>query len=107
MLVALDRRARFACVVAAEDVARSKPAPDGYLMAMRALGVAPGACLVLEDSAAGIAAGIEAGAKVVGVAVGNFHGQDHSGAHARIATLNDLTAELLATLFDGKVEDRT
>jgi HAD superfamily hydrolase (TIGR01509 family) len=101
MLHALGRRARFAHVVAAEDVPRSKPAPDGYLLAMRALGVPADGCLVLEDSAAGIAAGVEAGARVVGVAAGNFHGQDHGAAHARIATLHDLSDALLAQLFAG------
>lgn len=101
MLQALGRRARFAHVVAAEDVPRSKPAPDGYLLAMQLLGVPASGCLVLEDSAAGVAAGVAAGARVVGVAAGNFHGQDHGAAHARIATLHDLTTALLVQLFAG------
>ncbi len=101
MLAALERQHVFAIVIAAEDVDRSKPAPDGYLAAMKHLGVAPERCLVLEDSAAGIAAGVAAGARVVGVAVGNFHGQDHSGAHDRVATLLDLTNARLAALFGG------
>jgi HAD superfamily hydrolase (TIGR01509 family) len=90
--------AEFAVVVAAEDVARSKPAPDGYLKAATALGIAPGECLVIEDSQAGIAAGRAAGCVVVGVRAGNFGGWDQSGAHLVIDTLHDLTPSLVARL---------
>ena len=40
----------------AEDTARGKPFPDGYLLAATRLDVAPAECLVLEDSTAGIRA---------------------------------------------------
>jgi HAD superfamily hydrolase (TIGR01509 family) len=94
-LVALDMVDAFAAVFAAEDVARSKPAPDGYLAAADALGVPPGACVVVEDSAAGIAAGRDAGCLVIAVRAGNFHGQDQSAAHRVIDTLDELTCALL------------
>ncbi|WP_424810527.1 HAD-IA family hydrolase [Roseococcus sp. YIM B11640] len=51
-----------------EDVARPKPAPDLYLAAAQACGVAPAQCLVVEDSATGAAAGLAAGCRVVGIA---------------------------------------
>lgn len=54
-------------LVTADDVPRGKPDPAGYLAAAEALGVPPTACVVLEDSGAGIAAGRAAGAAVVGV----------------------------------------
>ena len=95
MLRALGLEAAFGCVVAAEDVPRSKPAPDGYLAAARHLGVRPDTCLVIEDSAAGIAAGRAAGCVVVGVRAGNFHGQDQSAAHRVIETLEELTPSLV------------
>lgn len=95
-LAALGLLEAFAPVVAAEDVPRSKPAPDGYLQAAHALGVAPRDCLVIEDSAAGIAAGIAAGCAVVAVAAGNFAGQDQRAAHRAVATLHELTAEVAA-----------
>lgn len=53
-----------------EDVARPKPAPDLYLAAAIACGVAPAHCLVVEDSAAGVAAGLAAGCQVVGLLPG-------------------------------------
>ncbi len=44
----------FSVVVAAEDVTRGKPAPDGFLLAASQLGIAPERCLVLEDGQYGI-----------------------------------------------------
>jgi sugar-phosphatase len=52
-------------LVAAEDVARGKPAPDPYLRAADLLGVSAGRCLVIEDAPAGISAAKAAGATVL------------------------------------------
>ncbi len=52
---------RFQTIVAAEDYARSKPAPDGFLLAAERLGVAPKDCLVFEDTDLGIQAATAAG----------------------------------------------
>jgi len=48
-------------VVTADAGVPAKPAPDPYLAAAAALGVAPGACLVIEDSPTGTAAAAAAG----------------------------------------------
>lgn len=53
--------------VTAEDVAASKPHPEGFLAGAAALGVTPQDCVVFEDSGAGIAAARAAGMRVVGV----------------------------------------
>lgn len=98
VLAALRRAEAFDVILASEDVPTSKPAPDGYLAAARALGVAPGACVVVEDSEAGIAAGRAAGARVVAVRAGNFHDQDQSQAHCILDTLEALTPALLEDL---------
>ncbi len=52
---------RFDAVVARGDYPRGKPHPDPYLMAARALGVAPEQCLALEDSHNGVRAAAAAG----------------------------------------------
>ena len=91
----------FDVIFAAEDVPRSKPAPDGYQAAIAALGLAPKTCLVVEDSTAGIAAGRAAGCLVVAARAGNFGGWDQSGAHHVIDTL----AELTPTLVDRLARD--
>ncbi|MBS0168101.1 MAG: HAD family phosphatase [Nitrospira sp.] len=56
---------RFAVVVGGDQVAYSKPAPEIYLRAAEILGVAPTACLALEDSENGVRAAISAGMTVV------------------------------------------
>jgi mannitol-1-/sugar-/sorbitol-6-phosphatase len=56
-----------ALMVTADDVVNGKPAPDGYRLAARRLGVDPSACLVFEDAPAGIAAGRAAGCQVIGL----------------------------------------
>jgi HAD superfamily hydrolase (TIGR01509 family) len=91
----------FGAIIASEDVQRSKPAPDGYLAAIATLGVAAADCVVLEDSAPGIAAGKAAGCTVVAVAAGNFHGWDQSQADLVIATLDELDLPRLAQLVRG------
>ncbi|MDB5414148.1 MAG: family phosphatase [Rubritepida sp.] len=53
-----------------EDVENPKPAPDIYLAAARACGFPPGECLVVEDSATGLAAGAAAGCRLASVVEG-------------------------------------
>ncbi len=53
-----------------QDVPRPKPAPDLYTVAAAACGMSPGECLVVEDSATGVAAGLAAGCQVVGLLPG-------------------------------------
>jgi HAD superfamily hydrolase (TIGR01509 family) len=53
-------------VFSGHELPRSKPAPDVYLAAAAALGIAPQRCAVVEDTVTGAAAGIAAGATVFG-----------------------------------------
>lgn len=100
VLPLIGPEAAFDVIFAAEDVPRSKPAPDGYQMAIARLGVEPRHCVVVEDSVAGIAAGRAAGCIVVAVRAGNFGGWDQSGAHRVIDTLEQFPSLLdeLATV---------
>lgn len=105
VLPLIGEHARFDVIFAAEDVARSKPAPDGYQNAMAALALAPHECLVIEDSVAGIAAGRAAGCTVIAVRAGNFGGWDQSGAHVVLDTLEELTPALVDQLADRLARD--
>jgi beta-phosphoglucomutase len=67
LLTRPDLLRRFRALITADGYARSKPAPDPFLAAASALGVRAEACLVVEDSPAGIAAGRAAGMDVVAV----------------------------------------
>lgn len=60
--------AQWDAVVAAEDAARKKPAPDLFLAAARALGVPPEGCAVIEDAVNGVRAAKAAGMRCVAVA---------------------------------------
>ena len=55
----------FAKIVCGDMVARGKPEPDIYLKACEVLGLAPAACMALEDSPAGILAAYRAGMRPV------------------------------------------
>ncbi|MCF3964682.1 HAD family hydrolase, partial [Streptomyces fuscigenes] len=57
--------AGFAFTVSAEDTVRTKPHPDPYLAAAERLGVAPGACVAVEDSPDGTASARAAGCAVL------------------------------------------
>lgn len=57
----------FDATVSTEEVARGKPAPDGYLEAARRLGVDPDDCVAVEDSSNGLRSAAAAGMRVVAV----------------------------------------
>ena len=84
-------------LVGADDVSRGKPHPDGFVLAAERLGVDPSACLVLEDSPAGIDAGLAAGCHVV--AIGTTPKARERGLTA-ISDLNSLTARVQE---DGRI----
>jgi len=57
----------FQVVVAGNDVAEGKPAPDIFLEAARRLGFPPEECVAVEDTPAGVEAARRAGMFVVAV----------------------------------------
>ena len=58
---AIDIFELFPVIVTQEDVDRSKPAPDIFLLAAEKMGVPADRCLVIEDSHLGIQAAEAAG----------------------------------------------
>jgi HAD superfamily hydrolase (TIGR01509 family) len=77
----------FAVSVAGDEIARGKPAPDMFLEAAARLGVPPEECVVIEDSAPGIAAGLAAGMVTVGVLRDGVDPDALAGAHRVVRTL--------------------
>lgn len=66
----LDRtgiRSLFSVVVTGDEVQQGKPHPDIYLHTAKKLGIAPEACLVIEDALAGIAAAKAANMRVAAI----------------------------------------
>ena len=73
------------------DVARGKPFPDLFLHAACHFSVPPSACLVIEDSASGIAAALAAGMAVYGFC-GAKDGKEllAAGAHGVLRHMSEL-----------------
>ena len=89
---------RLEAVVAREDYAEAKPAPDAYRAAAAALGLPPSDCVVIEDTARGVRSGVAAGCIVVAFATPLTFDNDFTGAAARIASLDELGPALLRDL---------
>jgi HAD superfamily hydrolase (TIGR01509 family) len=99
----LDRSGLAGCfraTVSSEEVARGKPAPDVYLEAAARLGVAPAACVAVEDSGNGLKAAAAAGMRVVAVPNRRFPPAPElvGAADLVVADLRELTPEALERL---------
>ncbi|MFJ6835098.1 HAD family hydrolase [Streptomyces sp. NPDC091209] len=57
----------FALTVAGDEVERTKPFPDPYLLAASRLGAEPARCAVIEDTSTGVASAEAAGCQVIAV----------------------------------------
>ena len=86
----------MAFVLANGDYARSKPAPDPYLEALRRFGARAEDAIVVEDSERGLRAAVAAGIDCVVVANEFVQGQDFHAATWRIESLSELP-DLLAS----------
>lgn len=98
--VTLDRlglTAAFPVVASAEDEVRGKPDPAVYLTAARLLGVAPAACVAIEDSANGVRSARAAGMRAIAVPEPGapVTGPDLAEADHRLKGLAALEAEHL------------
>jgi HAD superfamily hydrolase (TIGR01509 family) len=69
-----------------------KPAPDGYLAAMRALGAIPASTVILEDSNTGIQAGKASGAFTIGLKQNLLPGYEQHGADVYADSMTDVLA---------------
>lgn len=94
----------FKAVIAAEDVRRGKPDPEGYRKGLRALRastrkvIRPSEVLVIEDGPAGIEAARRAGMGVLAVAH-TYPAGILMGADALARRIGDLKLDDLARLF--------
>ena len=79
----------------AADVASGKPAPDLYLLVAQRLNVRAADCIVVEDSAAGVAAAKAAGMRPIGF-VGRSPAAGHLARHLYSAGARNVIADLRA-----------
>jgi len=87
-----------------DDVERETPDPDLFLAAASARSVAPAACLVVEDSAPGIAAARAAGMTVVGFTAYCAPNSLRRGADAYLSSFEGLGLSDVQSLWQGSVK---
>lgn len=94
VLATRNIRRFFGPTVSVQDVARGKPAPDLYLRAAELVGVAPAACVAIEDSIPGVAAARAAGMRVIAIAT-TTPADRLTAAHAVVNTHREVGERLL------------
>ena len=78
----------FDAIADGNDIKRSKPDPEVFLIAAKRIGLEPSECIVVEDALAGIDAAVAGG--FFPVAIGDA--VKHPGAIARIDKVSDIIA---------------
>jgi HAD superfamily hydrolase (TIGR01509 family) len=89
----------FRFYLGAEDYPRSKPAPDGYLLAIERLAVDARATLIFEDSEPGIASALASGGKVVAITGTNHFSQKNDHAHHHVVDLTGVDPDWVRALW--------
>lgn len=98
VVTTLDLRDALRAIGSAQEVARPKPAPDVYRLAIERLGAGPGGVVAIEDSATGLAAATAAGLRCVAVRTPATRTHDLSAAALVIRSLEELSVPILANL---------
>jgi beta-phosphoglucomutase-like phosphatase (HAD superfamily) len=94
----------FDADVTGRDFAHGKPHPEIFLTAAQELGIAPQACVVVEDAASGVQAAKAGQMAALGVArLGDELLLQQAGADLVVTTLDDVALDQLA---QGRLEQR-
>lgn len=93
----------FGCVLSADDVEHTKPAPDIYLLAAERLGVQPEKCLALEDSPLGMQAALAAGMACVAIPNPHLKGEDFGDATFVFPSLVEFRESMPRILNNGRL----
>ena len=87
----------FDAIVAGDQVTRSKPDPEVYLLAAERMSVSAPECVAIEDSPLGVGAAVNSGAITIGVPM--ILDLSDSGAHVVWDTLAGRNADDVARVF--------
>jgi HAD superfamily hydrolase (TIGR01509 family) len=90
--------ARFSAVLAGDIVARKKPAPDIYRLALDRLALPAASVLVIEDSRTGLLAASACGLRTVVTVNSYTEGEPHDEAVLVVSSLGDPGAEPVRVL---------
>jgi HAD superfamily hydrolase (TIGR01509 family) len=102
-LMGPDRASHFR-IFAGDMVAKKKPAPDVYLMAIREMGLDKSRCVIVEDSGIGLKAAVAAGVRCIVTKSSYTSNEDFTGADMVVDELGDdpvkgVTLTTLASLL--------
>ena len=86
----------FDALADGNDITRSKPDPEVFLLAAERLGVSPSACLVVEDADAGVESALAAGMSVLGVGSASNHPRATSTAQSLETVTSGLFLEVVS-----------
>lgn len=92
-------RQYFNAIITGSDVTKSKPHPQGYLMAAERIGCNPEDCVVFEDSLQGLEAGMAAGATVIGLTTSNSPEMLINKAHELISGFVGFNVEKMLSVI--------
>lgn len=92
-------------IFSATEVPRGKPEPDLFLYAAQRMGVRPAECVVVEDSAAGVAAARAAGMRTLAYAGGVTAAAKLAGPHTTIFDHMRQLPDLLCALRDQRCDE--
>ena len=81
-------------LITGDQVTKGKPDPEPYLEGIKAMGVAPSECVVIEDAAPGVASARAAGIRVIGVRT-LYNEGELTGTAMVVDSLADLSVEVL------------
>ncbi len=87
----------FPVVVGADDVEKSKPAPDTYVAAVARLGVDPAAAVAIEDAPLGMLAARAAGLFTIGITT-SYPRHALSTADLVVDSLDEVTVDVVQSL---------
>lgn len=83
----------FKAILTDADITRSKPDPQGYQLAAKAIDRDIKECYVFEDSFAGVQAGMASGATTIALATTNPHSALEGRANAVYDSIADMTLD--------------
>jgi HAD superfamily hydrolase (TIGR01509 family) len=105
-----ERKSRFAAILAGDVVAKKKPDPEIYNLALGRLALQPRECVVIEDSSNGLLAAKSAGMTCVITSNGYTENEDFSQADLVVSELGDkphvqVTLEKIRKLVEPAPDD--
>lgn len=72
---------------------KNKPKPYIYQHAMKALGIFPAQCVIIEDNVTGVSSGVSAGCFTIAISNIYTRNQDFSRAHLQMESFSDITID--------------